>query len=42
VLTTGNGTTWSIIVTTPQGMSCLVAAGEGWKAMQQVAADPEA
>ena len=42
VLTTGNGNTWSIIVTTPQGMSCLVAAGEGWKAMQQVAADPEA
>lgn len=42
VLTTGNGNTWSIIVTTPQGMSCLVAAGEGWKAMQQVALDPEA
>ena len=42
VLTTGNGNTWSIIVTTPQGMSCLVAAGEGWKAMQQIAADPEA
>src|SRR3546814_6390906 len=41
VLTTGNGNTWSIIVTTPQGMSCLVAAGEGWKAMQQVALDPE-
>ena len=42
VLTTGNGNTWTIIVTTPQGMSCLVAAGEGWKAMQQVALDPEA
>ncbi|WP_299618662.1 hypothetical protein [Pelagibius sp.] len=42
VLSTGNGTTWSIIVTTPQGMSCLVAAGEGWRAMEQVAADPEA
>lgn len=42
VLTTGSGTTWSIIVTTPQGMSCLVAAGEGWKAMQQVALEPEA
>src|SRR3546814_20642061 len=42
VLTTGNGNTWSIIVTTPQGMSCLVAAGEGWQAMQQVALDPEA
>src|SRR3546814_3013618 len=42
VLTTGNGNTWSIIVTTPPGMSCLVAAGEGWKAMQQVALDPAA
>ncbi|WP_422366584.1 hypothetical protein [Pelagibius sp.] len=42
VLSTGNGTTWSIIVTTPQGMSCLVAAGEGWRAMEQIAADPEA
>ena len=42
VLSTGNGTTWSIIVTTPQGMSCLVAAGEGWRAMEQVAVDPEA
>ena len=42
VLSTGNGTTWSIIVTTPQGMSCLVAAGEGWRAMEQIALDPEA
>jgi hypothetical protein len=42
VLSSGNGTTWSIIVTTPQGMSCLVAAGEGWKAMQQASIDPEA
>jgi hypothetical protein len=42
VLTTGNGSTWSIIVTSPQGMSCLVAAGEGWKTMQAAAVDPEA
>jgi len=44
VLTTGNGNTWSIIVTTPQGMSCLVAAGEGWRAKEgeQLATDPEA
>ncbi len=42
VLATEDGTTWSIIVTTPQGMSCLVAAGEGWRAMEQVALDPEA
>lgn len=42
VLATGNGTTWSIIVTTPQGMSCLVAAGENWRAMKQVRElDPE-
>lgn len=42
VLSTNGGATWSIIVTTPQGMSCLVAAGEGWRAMERVAADPEA
>lgn len=42
VLSDGKGGTWTIIVTTPQGMSCLVAAGEGWRNMQQVAAEPEA
>ena len=42
VLSTGNGGTWSIIMTTPQGMSCLVAAGEGWKSVQQLALEPEA
>ena len=31
VLTTGDGKTWTIIVTTPRGLSCLVAAGEGWR-----------
>ena len=30
VLTTGDGNTWTIIVTLPNGTSCLVAAGEGW------------
>jgi hypothetical protein len=34
--------TWTIIVTTPQGMSCLVAAGEGWRNMEQIAMEPEA
>lgn len=44
VLTDGNGGTWTIIVTTPQGMSCLVAAGEGWRNMRQDRSklDPEA
>jgi len=27
--------TWTIIVSTPQGMSCLVAAGEGWRWFKQ-------
>ena len=40
VLTTFNGNTWSIIVTTPQGMSCLVAAGEGWKTLVGALDDP--
>ena len=31
VLATDDGKTWTIIVTTPQGMSCLVAAGEDWR-----------
>ena len=42
VLTDHKGDTWTIIVTTPQGMSCLVAAGEGWRNMEQIALDPEA
>ena len=33
VLSTAKGETWSIIITSPQGMSCLVAAGEGWKSL---------
>ena len=43
VLSTDQGDTWTIIVTTPQGLSCLVAAGEGWHALEQtVVLEPEA
>ena len=43
VLSTGDGETWSIIITSPKGMSCLVAAGEGWRVFEeQIARDPEA
>ncbi len=42
VLSTGEGETWSIIVTTPEGLSCLVAAGEGWRSKDYVTLDPEA
>jgi len=43
VLSAGDGGTWSIIVTSPKGTSCLVAAGEGWRMFEeQLAQDPEA
>ena len=35
VLSSDGGKTWSIIVSTPQGMSCLVAAGEGWREVKK-------
>ena len=31
VLTTKDGNTWSILLTKPDGVSCLVASGEGWR-----------
>ncbi len=34
VLTTGDGGTWTIILSNPNGTSCLVAAGEGWRALR--------
>ncbi len=42
VRSTGDGNTWSMIITSPQGMSCLVAAGEGWRLIERIAMDPEA
>ena len=36
VLTDGKGSSWSIIVTLPSGVTCLVAAGEDWEALQPV------
>ena len=34
VLSATDGSTWSIVVTTPEGISCLVAAGEAWKELR--------
>lgn len=44
VLTTGDGGTWTIILSNPNGTSCLVAAGEGWRALpfDRTANDPHA
>ena len=35
VLTSPDGGTWTIIVTDPNGMSCLMAAGEFWAAARK-------
>ena len=41
VLAAVDGSTWTIIVTSPQGRSCMVAAGEGWRAVPQLEVEPE-
>ena len=33
VLASGDGASWTIIATSPTGTSCLIAAGEGWRAV---------
>ena len=38
ILTSPKGYTWTIIITLPNGTSCLVAAGENWEKMPQKAA----
>ena len=39
VLTNGTGSTWTIIITMPNGVSCLVAAGEDWQPTEHTAVD---
>ncbi len=33
VLSTGDGKTWTIIISSPDGEACMVAAGEGWRVL---------
>ena len=45
VLTNGQGNTWTILITTPDGRSCMVAAGRGWQDLPETVpatADPGA
>ena len=42
VLTNGTGSTWTIIITMPNGVSCLVAAGEAWQPTEHVAMEEPA
>ena len=39
VLSSAEGNTWTIIMTDPGGLTCLVAAGEFWEVAQRVATD---
>ena len=39
VLTSDNGSTWTIMVSQPNGASCLVATGEGWEELKRVASN---
>jgi len=36
VLTSPKGNTWTIIITMPNGVSCLIAAGESWESLPQL------
>ena len=40
VLSSGTGTTWTIIITMPNGVTCLLAAGESWESLPLIAAGP--
>ncbi len=36
LLTTREGNTWTIVITLPNGMTCLVVAGEDWESFPKV------
>ena len=40
LLSTQDGMTWTIIMTSPQGVSCLIASGEGWRPLTPVMTGP--
>lgn len=37
VFTTRSGETWTVAVTTPQGLTCLMATGQDWQAVPRKA-----
>ncbi len=40
LLTAKDGITWTIILTSPKGMSCLIASGDGWQPLAPAPTDP--
>ena len=41
VVASDDGGTWTIIATSPAGVSCLVAAGEGWRRVEAKPQGPQ-
>jgi hypothetical protein len=42
LLASREGKTWTLLVTMPDGISCVIAAGEGWESLRpQLAFEPE-
>lgn len=43
ILSSQAGTSWTIILTMPNGVTCMIAAGENWESLPaRAAADPPA
>lgn len=41
ILAHQDGSTWTVIATTPQGLSCILIAGEAWQGLLQRATGPD-
>jgi hypothetical protein len=41
IFTNADGGTWTLAVSTPTGMSCMVASGEGWRNVERVIEEPK-
>ena len=41
LLTSQDGT-WTMLITTPDGVACVAASGEAWKELPALSSDPEA
>ena len=41
LFSSSDGTTWTVVITSPNGRSCVVMSGEAWQDVRQVAEGPE-
>ncbi|MBF0392032.1 MAG: hypothetical protein HQL38_05065 [Alphaproteobacteria bacterium] len=42
LLTARDGTTWTLLITTPDGTSCVMSTGQSWESMPQTVAGRDA